>query len=77
MKYFHEATDEEIDNLIASKTTVAQLKELYQQPDWCNYPGALDGIMGCWSLMDLKGLRKSICVKFCSKCEEFKAGYRR
>lgn len=46
--------------------------ERYQQPTWCGYPGALEGQMGCWSLMDLKGLRTDICKEFCNTCPEFK-----
>ena len=69
MKYFHEATDEEIDKLIADKATIGDLKKEYIQPDWCTYPDALDGPMGCWSLMDIKGLRKSIGHDYCKTCE--------
>lgn len=69
MKYFHEATDEELEELIANKTTIGELEKLYAQPDWCNYPGALQGVMGCWSLTDIKGLRKSISLEYCKGCE--------
>lgn len=44
----------------------------YKQPDWCKYPNALEGQMGCWSLMDLSkdGLRTKISKDFCKGCDE-------
>ena len=41
----------------------------FKQPAWCNYTGALRGEFGCWSLMDLYGLRKSISKKYCKDCD--------
>lgn len=51
MKYFHELTKEEYDTLIASGISVGEAMEKYKQPDWCEYPDALGGAMGCWSLV--------------------------
>ena len=31
--------------------TWADVQRDYKQPDWCRYPDALDGPMGCWSLV--------------------------
>jgi hypothetical protein len=35
----------------------------YRQPSWCNYPEAMTGMMGCWSLMftETKDKRKEKC----------------
>ena len=70
--FLHELTPEEIDNILAEKIKIGELMERYQQPTWCGYPGALKGQMGCWSLMDLKGLRTKINKEFCSGCFEFR-----
>lgn len=49
--YFHELNKEERDAVFESGMTVGEFMEKYSQPDWCSYPGALEGPMGCWSLM--------------------------
>lgn len=72
MKYWHEATDEELKALVEKGTTIKQVNEQYIQPDWCDYPGALDGMMGCWSLTDVLGLRHSISHEFCKTCPCYK-----
>jgi len=66
MKYFHELTAEEILNLNHCGITWAELSELHPQPAWCQYPGALDGLMGCWSLIMN---REKINEDFCQNCE--------
>ena len=72
-KYFHELEQSEIDTLIAEKKTIGYIHENYKQPDWCNYPNALEGNMGCWSLMNLlkEGMRTKISKDFCKNCERF------
>jgi hypothetical protein len=71
--YFHELEQKEIDALIADKKTIGFIMETYKQPDWCKYPNALKGRLGCWSLMDLTkdGLRTKISKDFCKGCLEF------
>ena len=69
MKYLHSASNAQIKKLLDSNITIGQLKEQYQQPKWCGYPDALDGVIGCWSLTDLNGLRKRISPKFCKSCD--------
>jgi len=71
--YFHEISQEEVDKLIADKRGVGYVMENYKQPDWCKYPNALEGQMGCWSLMDLSkdGLRTKISKDFCKGCDCF------
>lgn len=67
MKYFHELTNEEIDSLVENKKTWWDIKSEYKQPDWCNYPDALNGVMGCWSLIDLSD--RKVNKEFCKTCE--------
>ena len=71
--YWHELPQEEVDKILASKITIGELLEKYKQPDWCNYPDALDGNMGCWSLMDNHkgGIRSRISKDYCKDCECF------
>lgn len=66
--FFHEADESEILQL----KTIGEVMDKYSQPEWCSYPDALGGTMGCWSLMDIRGLRKEISVDFCNNCECFK-----
>jgi len=33
-----------------SGMTIGQFMKKFKQPDWCDYPDALQGIFGCWSL---------------------------
>jgi hypothetical protein len=56
MKYLHEATDEEIQADLDARITNREFADKYTQPEWCNYPDATLGVMGCWSLTDLFGL---------------------
>lgn len=71
MKLFHKASNLQIERLFERKATIADLKKEFEQPKWCAYDGALDGKFGCWSLMDIYGLRKKISPKFCSNCDCF------
>lgn len=72
-KYWHELPQEEIDKILKSGITVSEAVEKYKQPDWCNYPGAVTGMVGCWSLTDNKpgGLRTTISKDYCKSCEFF------
>lgn len=72
MNYWHELPQEKINELIESKVTLAYVMKNYKQPKWCNYPNALEGLMGCWSLNDNKpdGLRTKISESFCKDCPE-------
>lgn len=71
-RYFHELSQEEVDKLIADKKNWGDIMREYKQPDWCNYPNALEGTTGCWSLIDLSkdGLRTKISKEFCKGCDE-------
>lgn len=61
MKPFHETTPEEREGL-----TIQQAMERYTQPKWCDYPEALDGRMGCWSLLSNPS---AITPDYCKNCE--------
>ena len=65
--YWHEIPQAEQEKIIEeSGLTVAQFLEKYKQPDWCEYPEALAGQMGCWSLI----LSRSIhCKADCGDCD--------
>jgi hypothetical protein len=52
IKYFHELTEEGFNQLVGLHSLTWEVcAQLYPQPKWCEYPGAVCGEMGCWSLM--------------------------
>jgi hypothetical protein len=69
IKYFHKLTKEEFDKLVG-KVTYQELSRDYPQPPWCDYPGATEGYMGCWSLMGHKVKDENYCVGV--KCDLYK-----
>ncbi len=72
-KYWHELPQDEIDQILKSGITVGECVKKYKQPDWCAYPDALAGMMGCWSLTsdESGGLRTEISEKYCKTCDCF------
>ena len=67
-RYFHKLTDEEHQALSDTGATWADVTTEYSQPAWCDYPGGLDGQMGCWSLT----LRKIKSIEDCEDCKLIK-----
>ncbi len=69
-KYFHKLPQKIINRLLKTNLSWGDIVNKYKQPSWCNYPNALEGKMGCWSLTDLNnnGLRTKISKKFCKNC---------
>jgi len=68
-KPFHELTEAEFKALVkAGNMTWGKCAEIHPQPSWCEYPGAVNGEMGCWSLMDflIAG------PESCTECELFR-----
>jgi hypothetical protein len=62
IKYFHELTKEEFGKLVGeSKYKWGEFAEMYPQPKWCGYPDAVQGEMGCWSLMGFMVTGKPYC----------------
>ena len=47
MKYFHELTDDEFQELVKAGVRWCDLPEIHPQPVWCQYPDALNAEMGC------------------------------
>ena len=72
LKYWHELIQEEIDKIIKSGRTVEQVLKEFSQPDWCAYPDAISGMIGCWSLME-DNIRQKISKEFCKNCDAFKS----
>lgn len=73
-KFFHEIPQSEVQQLMDDKMDWGYVMDNYRQPDWCAYPDALRGRMGCWSLIDLSegGTRMKISHDFCQGCECYK-----
>ena len=67
IKYFHELSKEEF-SLLVGKITYGELAEKYPQPEWCTYPEATAGMMGCWSLVGHMVTGKEFC-KNCDCCK--------
>ena len=61
IKPFMELTKKEFKSLAKQKMTYAELAEKYPQPKWCGYPEALEGVMGCWSLLDFRVTSEDYC----------------
>lgn len=62
---FHEVTDSEWESMKAAGLTWGDMQERFAQPDWCAYPDALAGQMGCWSLVG----RMVTGIDYCKDCE--------
>ena len=56
---------------IVQRKTYEWLQQRYKQPEWCDYPGALKGLMGCWSLISWPWRMNR---HRCSSCDCCKAG---
>jgi hypothetical protein len=70
--YWHELTDEQrLDIWDNGGLTVGQFMKKYSQPEWCEYPDALQPMMGCWSLVMLPIHAKT--MDYCKNCECLKA----
>lgn len=61
IKYFHELTKEEFDELVKQRMIWAECAKKYPQPKWCNYPEAVCAILGCWSLTGFKVTGEDYC----------------
>ena len=62
-KYWHELSGEEKAEAIEKEMTWDE----FNQPDWCGYLEALNGLMGCWSLTGDANISK----EFCKNCDQF------
>ncbi len=73
-RYWHELKDSTIKNMQRKHFNWGNVMEKYLQPKWCSYPDALEGIMGCWSLVDFFDLRHKISIDYCKGCDCFIKG---
>jgi hypothetical protein len=65
--YWHELPKAEQDKIVeTSGMKMGQFLKRYKQPDWCEYPEALAGQMGCWSLILSRSIHG---IKDCGKCD--------
>jgi len=62
IKPFHKLTRMEFDKLVEQGITWEEMAQLYPQPVWCSYPGAVEGAMGCWKLMDFQIKSRMSCT---------------
>jgi len=65
-KYWHELPLGAQRALQHSHMKYGKFLKTYRQPDWCEYPEALAGGMGCWSLTIPGRIRRP---EDCRKCE--------
>ena len=73
IKYFHEITADEYKELIECGLTYEQLASQHPQPEWCNYPEAIMGSMGCWSLISFRGGKCLVTgEEYCKKCDQYR-----
>jgi len=63
--YWHEISKENKDKIIVSKLSINDFVNKYKQPDWCIYPDALKGLLGCWGLID----GSITCIENCKNCD--------
>ena len=68
IKYFHQLRAEEYSWLVKEKTIWGELQTSFPQPQWCNYPQAVYGLMGCWSLIYFMVTGES----YCKNCDCYK-----
>lgn len=72
MRFWHEVPLTEQDEILkAGGKTWAEFCEEFKQPEWCGYPDAMFGAMGCWSLMISKTIRSE---SNCRACDCRKVG---
>jgi len=59
--FFHRLSKKKLEALKKEGRTWGWLMDNYRQPRWCGYPDALEGMMGCWSLIGGHTNRQSDC----------------
>lgn len=68
LPFFHEMPDSEWESMLSAAATWGDVQKKYRQPSWCDYPEALDGAMGCWSLVG----RMVTGEDYCKNCDLYK-----
>jgi hypothetical protein len=68
--YWHELPNEKQKKIFDRAEKLGKnwgwFQKRFKQPDWCDYPGALEGELGCWSLLSMK---TAITREFCKNCD--------
>ena len=82
-KFWHELSEDEIKTLRKGKRrflfwrkrlTWGEVMIMHPQPLWCNYPEAVCGVMGCWSLIGIGGEDRRIRkIEDCEGCDLLEA----
>src|SRR3990167_7111543 len=67
LPFFHLLPAAEFERMKKAGKTWNYAMLHYRQPDWCSYPGALDGMMGCWSLVGRHVTGEKYCAKGCDQ----------
>ena len=60
-KFFHQLSKDEFKEILKEKITWGECAKRYPQPKWCSYPQAVQGLMGCGSLMDFLVTGRNYC----------------
>lgn len=69
-RYWHKLANSTVNNMFNRGATWGEVMERYKQPDWCGYPDALEGDMGCWSLV-FPSTRRQISREYCKTCDRY------
>ena len=76
MTYFHKLADDEREALEDSGATWAEVVQAYEQPSWCAYHLALNGVLGCWSLVGWSLADRRIRTEDdCKGCDLYQPGH--
>ncbi len=68
-KFWHELSEEQIQQIIKERHPFGWIMENYKQPAWCNHPNAIAaGAFGCEKLMNKPD---SISSTSCINCKCF------
>lgn len=73
--YWHAITKDELNKLLETDITWGEVYNHYKQPEWCGYPEALHGALGCWSLTLFEYI-PDICESYCEDCDLFDPTWR-
>jgi len=74
---FHLLPAADFERLKKAGKTWGWVMRHYRQPTWCNYPNALEGPMGCWSLVGRLVTGEAYCSKGCDQYKPVQARNRK
>ena len=70
-RYYHTLSKKELRLLYDMDISFDKLVSTFKQPSWCNYPKALNGLYGCWSLFIPERVSR-ISHNYCKECDNYK-----